>query len=52
MPVFNEKTQKCIMNIKKEVGKTQTFDLWDYIISTTFDIICSMNISIIIKFVV
>jgi len=39
-PVFNEKNKILTMNLKKELGKTQPFDLWDYIADTTLDIIC------------
>lgn len=39
-PVFNEKNQILVENLRKNVNSTQPFDLWDYIISTTFDTIC------------
>ena len=39
-PVFNEKNRILTVNLKKELGKTQPFDLWDYIANTTLDIIC------------
>lgn len=39
-PVFNDKTEILIENLKKEVGKTKTFDLLDYMAPTTLDIIC------------
>ncbi|XP_001951034.3 cytochrome P450 4C1 [Acyrthosiphon pisum] len=39
-PVFNEKNRILTRNLKKELGKTQPFDLWDYIADTTLDIIC------------
>lgn len=39
-PVFNEKNKILVRNIKKEVGKTEQFDLWDYIADATLDIIC------------
>lgn len=38
--VFNEKNQILINNLQKELGKTQMFDLWDYIANTTLDTIC------------
>jgi len=39
-PVFNEKNRILTRNLKKELGKTKPFDLWDYIADTTLDIIC------------
>lgn len=39
-PVFNEKNKILIKNLRKNINSTQPFDLWDYIISTTFDTIC------------
>ncbi|CAH1715439.1 unnamed protein product [Aphis gossypii] len=39
-PVFNEKNRILIENLKKELGKTQPFDLLDYIMKTNLDIIC------------
>ncbi|XP_029344467.1 cytochrome P450 4C1 isoform X2 [Acyrthosiphon pisum] len=39
-PVFNEKNKILIRNLKKELGKTQPFDLWDYIAPTTLNLIC------------
>jgi len=39
-PVFNEKNKILIRNLKKELGKTQPFNLWDYIAPTALDIIC------------
>lgn len=39
-PVFNEKNRILTRNLRKEVGKTQPFDLWDYIADATLDIIC------------
>ncbi|VVC43515.1 Cytochrome P450, E-class, group I,Cytochrome P450,Cytochrome P450, conserved site [Cinara cedri] len=39
-PVFNEKNKILIRNLKKEIGKSEPFDLWDYIADTTLDIIC------------
>ncbi|XP_026817199.1 cytochrome P450 4C1-like [Rhopalosiphum maidis] len=39
-PVFNEKNQILIKNLKKELGKTTPFDLWDYIAPTTLNLIC------------
>ncbi|XP_025410296.1 cytochrome P450 4C1-like [Sipha flava] len=39
-PVFNEKNKILVENLRKNVDSTQPFDLWDYIISTTFDTIC------------
>jgi len=39
-PVFNEKNRILIENLKKELGKTQPFELSDYIRKTNLDIIC------------
>ncbi|XP_022166735.1 cytochrome P450 4C1-like [Myzus persicae] len=39
-PVFNEKNKILIRNLKKELGKTTPFDLWDYIAPTTLNLIC------------
>lgn len=39
-PVFNEKNKILVRNLKKEVDKSQPFDLWDYIADTALDIIC------------
>jgi len=39
-PVFNEKNKILIKNLKKELGKTTPFDLWDYIAPTTLNLIC------------
>ncbi|KAF0750338.1 cytochrome P450 4C1-like [Aphis craccivora] len=39
-PVFNEKNRILIENLKKELGKTQPFDLLDYIMKINLDIIC------------
>ncbi|XP_050054621.1 cytochrome P450 4C1-like [Aphis gossypii] len=39
-PVFNEKNRFLIENLKKELGKTQPFDLLDYILKINLDIIC------------
>lgn len=39
-PVFNEKNKILIKNLEKELGKTEHFDLWDYISPTALDIIC------------
>lgn len=39
-PVFNEKNKILVRNLKKEVGKSEPFDLWDYIADTALDIIC------------
>lgn len=39
-PVFNEKNQILTRNFKKELGKTEPFDLSDYISNATLDIIC------------
>ncbi|KAF0752653.1 cytochrome P450 4C1-like isoform X1, partial [Aphis craccivora] len=39
-PVFNEKNRILIENLKKELGKTQPFDLLDYLMKTNLDIIC------------
>ncbi|CAI6354070.1 unnamed protein product [Macrosiphum euphorbiae] len=39
-PVFNEKNKILVKNLRKNINSTQPFDLWDYIISTTFDTIC------------
>lgn len=34
-----------IKNLEKEVGKEKSFDLWDYILPTTLDMICRMYIT-------
>lgn len=39
-PVFNERNKVLIKNLRKNIDSTRPFDLWDYIISTTFDTIC------------
>ncbi|XP_050438039.1 cytochrome P450 4C1-like [Adelges cooleyi] len=39
-PVFNEKHKNLVRELKRNVNSTEPFDLWDYIISTTFDTIC------------
>jgi cytochrome P450 family 4 len=39
-PVFNEKNKILIRNVTKELNKTQTFDLWDYIAPAALDTIC------------
>ncbi|XP_050538613.1 cytochrome P450 4C1-like [Daktulosphaira vitifoliae] len=39
-PVFNEKNAIFVKNLKKELGKNEPFDIWDYIASTSLDIIC------------
>lgn len=39
-PIFNEKIQVLIKSLNKELGNTQQFDLWDYIITTNNYIIC------------
>jgi len=39
-PVFNEKNKILIMNVTKELNKTETFDLWDYIAPAALDTIC------------
>ncbi|XP_050423133.1 cytochrome P450 4C1-like [Adelges cooleyi] len=39
-PVFNEKNTIFVRNLKKELGKNEPFDLWDYIAPTALDIIC------------
>jgi len=39
-PVFNEKNKILVKNLQKNINSTQPFDLWDYIISSTFDTIC------------
>ncbi|VVC26884.1 Cytochrome P450,Cytochrome P450, E-class, group IV,Cytochrome P450, conserved site [Cinara cedri] len=39
-PVFNEKNKILVKNLRKNINSTRPFDLWDYIISTTFDTIC------------
>jgi len=38
-PVFNEKNQILVSNLKKELDKTVPFNLWDYLLPTTLDII-------------
>lgn len=44
-PVFNEENEILIKNLKKEVGKTQMFNLMDYIDPTNLDTICREYIS-------
>ncbi|XP_022175937.1 cytochrome P450 4C1-like [Myzus persicae] len=39
-PVFNEKNKILIRNVTKELNKTQTFDLWNYIAPAALDTIC------------
>jgi len=39
-PVFNEKNQILIRNLKQQLGKSEPLDLWDYIADTALDIIC------------
>lgn len=39
-PVFNEKHKILVKNLQNNLNSTKPFDLWDYIISTTFDTIC------------
>ncbi|XP_027840519.2 cytochrome P450 4C1-like [Aphis gossypii] len=39
-PVFHEKNKILIKNLKSELNKTQSFDLWDYIAPTTLSLIC------------
>ncbi|XP_022176867.1 cytochrome P450 4C1-like [Myzus persicae] len=39
-PVFNEKTEILIRNVKKELNETRAFDLWDYIAPASLDTIC------------
>ncbi|XP_025419157.1 cytochrome P450 4C1-like isoform X2 [Sipha flava] len=39
-PVFHEKNEILIKKISIEVDKTQPFNLWDYIASTSLDTIC------------
>nr|UMO80440.1 cytochrome P450 CYP380C40 [Myzus persicae] len=39
-PVFNEKNKILIRNVTKELNKTQTFDLWEYIAPAALDTIC------------
>lgn len=38
--VFNEKHKTLVKNLRQNINSTRPFDLWDYIISTTFDTIC------------
>lgn len=44
LPIFYEKSLTLINNLQIEVGKTQPFDLWNYMLSTTLDMICRMYI--------
>lgn len=44
-PVFIEKTKILVRNLKKELYKTEPFDLWDYIANTTLDTICRKRVS-------
>lgn len=37
--LFIEKSEILSRNLKKEIGNTQPFDLWDYIAPTTLDMI-------------
>ncbi|KAL4123116.1 hypothetical protein QTP88_015346 [Uroleucon formosanum] len=39
-PVFNEKIKILIRIVSKELNKTQTFNLWDYIAPAALDTIC------------
>jgi len=39
-PIFIEKNKIFIKNLKTEIGKTEPFDLWDYIESASLDMIC------------
>jgi len=38
--VFNEKTYNLIRSLREELDKTVPFNLWDYVLPTTLDIIC------------
>lgn len=38
--VFNEKSQNLVRNLKRELGKTQQFDLCEYMAQISLDIIC------------
>lgn len=39
-PVFNGKQKTLVKNLRNNIDSAQPFDLWDYVISTTFDTIC------------
>ncbi|XP_050548121.1 cytochrome P450 4c21-like, partial [Daktulosphaira vitifoliae] len=39
LSIFNEKTSILIRNLQKELGKTETFDISDYIISISVETI-------------
>ncbi|XP_050525046.1 cytochrome P450 4C1-like isoform X2 [Daktulosphaira vitifoliae] len=43
LPIFNKKTSIFIRNLQKELGKTETFDIFDYIISSSVDTICETS---------
>ncbi|XP_050525049.1 cytochrome P450 4C1-like isoform X2 [Daktulosphaira vitifoliae] len=43
LPIFNKKTSIFIRNLQKELGKTETFDIFDYIISSSIDTICETS---------
>lgn len=45
--IFIEKNKVLVKNLEKEVGKMQQFDLWDYILPITLEIICRMHIQYI-----
>ncbi|XP_050545279.1 cytochrome P450 4C1-like [Daktulosphaira vitifoliae] len=40
MPIFNEKCTKFIRNLKKELRNPESFNIWDYVVSLSFDTIC------------
>jgi len=44
-PVVNEKNKILIKSVMKEINKTQTFDLWDYIAPFALDSICRKYIT-------
>lgn len=39
-PVFIDKAEILIQNLQKEVGKTQSFDIFEYLSDTTLSTIC------------
>lgn len=40
LPVFNENTLTLINNLKAELGRTQMFNIWDYVFLSLTDTIC------------
>jgi cytochrome P450 family 4 len=39
-PIFHEKNENLMKKLSIEVGKTQPFDLWDYIAPINLETIC------------